>query len=112
MTSADFDSNIVAARLRGERMKQEPIEAGGGLMSAAEASKVLGISPQELNWPRKQRRLVGIPLEEGGYAYPAFQFCGGRTIEGLTFEPSPFCVNLAGHLSEVHMTGSWGASRY
>ena len=74
---------LAAAKLRGVAAKEKLLQTGGGVLSADEAAKLLGISRQAVDKRRKQGQLIGLVQGRRGYAYPAWQFEGGRTIADL-----------------------------
>lgn len=74
---------LAAARLRGAKRQQGLLEASGGVLSGEEAAKILGISRQAVDKRRRQSQLIGLTQGKRGYAYPAWQFEGGRTVANL-----------------------------
>jgi len=74
---------LASAKLRGVEAQQDLLKAGGGVLSAEETSRLLGISRQAVDKRRRQGQLLGLTLGRRGYAYPAWQFDKGRTIANL-----------------------------
>jgi biotin operon repressor len=74
---------LAAARLRGAKRQQGLLEASGGVLTGEEAAKILGISRQAVDKRRRQGQLIGLTQGKRGYAYPAWQFEGGRTVANL-----------------------------
>ena len=74
---------LASAKLRGVEAQQKLLQAGGGVLSAEETAELLGISRQAVDKRRKQGQLIGLVQGRRGYAYPAWQFEDGRTIEDL-----------------------------
>ena len=74
---------LASAKLRGVEAQQKLLQAGGGVLSAEETAQLLGISRQAVDKRRKQGQLIGLVQGRRGYAYPAWQFEDGRTIEDL-----------------------------
>lgn len=74
---------LAAARLRGVERQQSILKESGGVLSAAQVAKTLGISRQAVDKRRKQGQLIGLTQGKRGYAYPAWQFKGGRTLANL-----------------------------
>jgi hypothetical protein len=74
---------LAPARVRGIDARLKLIERSGGLLSAAEAAHLLGLTRQAIEKRRRAGRLLSVSLGRRGYRYPAFQFAGGRTLPGL-----------------------------
>lgn len=74
---------LAPARLRGIEARQRLIDAEGGILSAAEVAKFLGISRQAVDKRRRLGRLLGLQRGRRGYAYPAWQFTRSGTLAGL-----------------------------
>jgi hypothetical protein len=74
---------LASAKLRGVEAQWKLLQAGGGVLSADEAAKLLGISRQAVDKRRKRGQVIGLVQGRRGYAYPAWQFEGGRTIADL-----------------------------
>lgn len=64
---------LFAARVKGNRIKQQLIEEAGNLVRAKDAAELLGISPQALHKRLKSGALIAIRLPNGDLGYPAFQ---------------------------------------
>jgi hypothetical protein len=74
---------LVRAKLRGIEARKRILEKLGGTLSAEHVSKLIGISRQAVDKRRSQNQLIGLTQGKRGYAYPAFQFENGKTLEGL-----------------------------
>jgi biotin operon repressor len=74
---------LATARLRGVSMQQSILKESGGVLSGAKVARILGISRQAVDKRRRQGQLIGLTQGKRGYAYPAWQFEGGRTLAHL-----------------------------
>ncbi|MGA9914570.1 MAG: hypothetical protein WBR17_18790 [Paraburkholderia sp.] len=74
---------LATARLRGVERQQSLVEKSGGMLKGEKAAKVLGISRQAVDKRRRQNRLIGLTQGRRGYAYPIWQFEGGKTLANL-----------------------------
>ncbi len=73
---------LAGARLRGIEAKRKLLEAEGGSVSAADASKLLKVSRQAVDKRRRENKLLGLELGKKGYHYPTWQF-GLRNLEDV-----------------------------
>ena len=80
--STDGDP-LIRAKLRGIEHRKRILEKLGGTLSAEQVSELIGISRQAVDRRRSQNQLVGLTQGKRGYAYPAFQFEDGKTLDGL-----------------------------
>ena len=80
--STDGDP-LIRAKLRGIEHRKRILEKLGGTLSAEQVSELIGISRQAVDRRRSQNRLIGLTQGKRGYAYPAFQFEDGKTLDGL-----------------------------
>ncbi len=80
--STDGDP-LIRAKLRGIEHRKRIIEKLGGTLSAQQVSELIGISRQAVDRRRSQNQLIGLTQGKRGYAYPAFQFEDGKTLDGL-----------------------------
>lgn len=80
--SSDGDP-LIRAKLRGIEHRKRIIEKLGGSLSVEQVSELIGISRQAVDKRRSQNQLIGLTLGKRGYAYPAFQFEDGKTLDGL-----------------------------
>ena len=80
--SSDGDP-LIRAKLRGIEHRKRIIEKLGGSLSVEQVSELIGISRQAVDKRRSQNQLIGLIQGKRGYAYPAFQFEDGRTLDGL-----------------------------
>jgi hypothetical protein len=74
---------LAAARLRGVERQHSLLKKSGGVLTGAEAAGLLGISRQALDKRRRHGHLIGLTQGRRGYAYPAWQFDGGKTLVSL-----------------------------
>ena len=80
--STDGDP-LIRAKLRGIEHRKRILEKLGGTLSAEQVSELVGISRQAVDRRRSQNQLIGLTQGKRGYAYPAFQFEDGKTLDGL-----------------------------
>jgi hypothetical protein len=80
--SSDGDP-LIRAKLRGIEHRKRIIEKLGGSLSVEQVSELIGISRQAVDKRRSQNQLIGLTQGKRGYAYPAFQFEDGKTLDGL-----------------------------
>jgi hypothetical protein len=80
--STDADP-LIRAKLRGIEHRKRILEKLGGTLSAEQVSELIGISRQAVDRRRSQNQLIGLTQGKRGYAYPAFQFEDGKTLDGL-----------------------------
>jgi hypothetical protein len=80
--STDGDP-LIRAKLRGIEHRKRILEKLGGTLSAEQVSELIGISRQAIDRRRSQNHLIGLTQGKRGYAYPAFQFEDGKTLDGL-----------------------------
>jgi hypothetical protein len=74
---------LAAARLRGAQRQQKMLEESGGALNGAEVAEILNISRQAVDKRRRQGQLIGLTQGRRGYAFPVWQFEGGKTIPNL-----------------------------
>ena len=60
------------------------LKESGGVLSGAQVARILDISRQAVDKRRKQGQLIGLTQGKRGYAYPAWQFEGGKMLAHLT----------------------------
>lgn len=82
-TQLAAEDPLTAARLRGVDRQQKLVEKSGGVLKGEHAAELLGISRQAVDKRRRQGRLLGLTQGRRGYAYPAWQFEGGKTLTDL-----------------------------
>ncbi len=80
--SSDGDP-LIRAKLRGIEHRKRIIEKLGGILSVEQVSELIGITRQAVDKRRSQNQLIGLTQGKRGYAYPAFQFEDGKTLDGL-----------------------------
>jgi len=83
--ATEFAANepLATARLRGVERQQNLVEQSGGMLKGERVAKLLGISRQAVDKRRRQNRLIGLTQGRRGYAYPIWQFEGGKTLPNL-----------------------------
>ncbi len=74
---------VAEAKLRGVEARRRLLEAHGGVLSAADAAKALGMTRQGIDKRRKEGRLLAVESGRRGWQYPAWQFTEKGTMEGL-----------------------------
>ncbi len=74
---------LASARLRGAERQQSLLRESGGVLSGADVATILDISRQAVDKRRRQQQLIGLTQGKRGYAYPAWQFEGGKTLPNL-----------------------------
>ena len=76
-------SPLFAARVRGDALKLELIKQAGGLLSAKDAARLLGITTQALHKRYRSQALIAIRTPTGDLGYPAFQFETDSMTQGV-----------------------------
>jgi hypothetical protein len=77
LTNDGLDQNtdpLAAYKHDGLEIKRELLAAEGGYYSAEDAARLLTIGESELTRLRQQSKIIGLPLENGSYVYPKWQF--------------------------------------
>jgi len=82
-TQLAAEDPLTAARLRGVERQQSLVDKSGGVLKGEKAAELLGISRQAVDKRRRQGRLIGLTQGRRGYAYPVWQFEGGKTLANL-----------------------------
>jgi hypothetical protein len=77
------DDALVAAKLRGLKLRQQMLETSGGSLTSEQVAEVLGISRQAVDKRRSASQLLALTQGRRGYRYPSFQFDEGKTLKGL-----------------------------
>lgn len=78
---ADLDP-LVPALARNVEHRRHLLERAGGVLSAEEAGKVVGISRQAIDKRRRGRAILAI-REGSDWKYPACQFRDGEVLPGI-----------------------------
>jgi hypothetical protein len=73
---------LAEAKLRGQRIRMELLEAEGGVLGAEEVGDRLGIQRQSVDKRRKAGTLLALELGNR-FVYPAWQIEGNRTVPHL-----------------------------
>jgi hypothetical protein len=63
--------------------KEQLLAAEGGYYLSTQAAELLSISEDELPKWRETDRLIGLPLRDGTFVYPKWQFSENSTLPGL-----------------------------
>lgn len=66
------------------KRQRSMLKESGGVLSGAQVARILDISRQAVDKRRKQGQLIGLTQGKRGYAYPAWQFEGGKMLAHLT----------------------------
>jgi hypothetical protein len=74
---------LIAAKLRGLKLRQQMLESSGGTLASEQVAEVLGISRQAVDKRRSAYQLLALTQGRRGYRYPNFQFDEGKTLRGL-----------------------------
>jgi hypothetical protein len=54
--------------------KERLLEAEGGFLVSEKAAKLIGITQVELEKNRQAEKIIGLPINDGEYVYPKWQF--------------------------------------
>jgi hypothetical protein len=73
----------VEARLRGLAMRQQILEAEGGIWPLERVCRHLRLSRQGVHRRRQSGRLLALHVGRRGYLYPAWQFTARGTLPGI-----------------------------
>jgi hypothetical protein len=74
---------LVEAKLRGLQARDDILQAEGGTVDVATATRLLGISRQAVDRRRRRHTLLGLPVGRRGYRYPLWQFIPSGVVPGL-----------------------------
>ena len=74
---------FAAARARGQQMQRDTLAAQGEFLDADTVAARLGIRRDEVESRLQQGLVLGLPLESGGVAFPAWQFTHDGLLPGL-----------------------------
>ena len=74
---------LAAARVRGLRMRQEMLEAEGGVVTAPQMAALLGITRQAVDKRRRAGKLLAVSAGARRWLYPAWQVAEGQVLPGL-----------------------------
>jgi hypothetical protein len=74
---------FAAARLRGLRMREEMLNAEGGVLSASQMASRLHITRQAVDKRRRAGKLLAVELGRRRWLYPAWQVADGQVLPGL-----------------------------
>jgi hypothetical protein len=79
----DLDADLLAARARGALARRWLLTAEGGVASASELGRLLGLTRQSVDNRRKGGRLLALDSSKRGFLYPVWQIDGGQVLPGL-----------------------------
>jgi hypothetical protein len=77
LTSNDRDKSfdpLASYKQGGLEVKRQLLAAEGGYCTSDRAAALLGINETALTALRQQSKIIGLPLADGSYAYPQWQF--------------------------------------
>jgi hypothetical protein len=74
---------LAAARVRGLRMREEMLNAEGGVVGASEMAARLHITRQAVDKRRRAGKLLAVELGRRRWLYPAWQVQDGQVLPGL-----------------------------
>jgi hypothetical protein len=77
------DADVLAARVRGALARRWLLTAEGGVSTASELGKILGLTRQAIDNRRKGGRLLALDAAKRGFLYPIWQVEDGRVLPGL-----------------------------
>ncbi len=79
----DLDADVLAARARGTLARRWLLTTEGGVGTAEEFGRLLGLTRQAIDNRRKGGRLLALESGKRGYLYPVWQVEDGRVLPGL-----------------------------
>ncbi len=91
---------LTAALLRGAEMKRALLQAEGGVLSAAELARLLGITTQALGKRRAKHQVFWLEIGDG-FVYPAFQVTPEGILPGIRAVLDSFDADLTDAWSRV-----------
>ena len=74
---------LAAARWRGEQAMRDILAIQGDLLDASEVASRLKLSPADIEQRRQDGLLLALPLDNGSFGFPAWQFADGGLLPGL-----------------------------
>jgi hypothetical protein len=77
LTSNNQDKSfdpLASYKKGGLEVKRQLLAAEGGYYTSDRAAALLGINETALTALRQQSKIIGLPLADGSYAYPQWQF--------------------------------------
>jgi hypothetical protein len=83
---------LVAARVRGLKMRDEVLRAEGGTWSVDEVARHLGVTRQAVEKRRAAGKLFALPIGQHRYAYPLWQFTDEGVLPRLDEALAAFVV--------------------
>ena len=81
--ASSADDPLGPARARGERAKREILAAQGEMLDTAGVAARLGLTIRAVKARRQRGLLLALPLDDGTWAFPAWQFAGDDLLPGL-----------------------------
>jgi hypothetical protein len=82
-TSTAAPDPLAAARARGEQAKRDILAAQGYLLHTYEVAERLELTQGAVRLRRESGRLVALPLDDGTWVFPAWQFTDHGLLPGL-----------------------------
>jgi hypothetical protein len=74
---------LAEARLRGLAIREELLQAEGGMLTAEQTAKQLNLTRQAVDKRRQAGRLIAVSTGRRGYLYPSWQFTAQGVLPGL-----------------------------
>jgi hypothetical protein len=74
---------LAPVRALGEQAKRDILAMQGALIDAAEVSARLGIDASEIEQRRRDGLLIAVPLADGPFGFPTWQFLRDGLLPGL-----------------------------
>jgi hypothetical protein len=74
---------LAAARARGEQAKRDILAAQGYLWRDYQVAELLGLPESAVKRRREAGRLLALPLDDGTWVFPGWQFTGNGLMPGL-----------------------------
>lgn len=77
------DDPLAPARARGERAKRDLLAAQGEMLDTAAVAARLGLTARVVEARRKRGLLLALPLDDGTWGFPTWQFADHDLLPGL-----------------------------
>lgn len=74
---------LAAAKARGEQAKREIIAEQGEMLNEVEVAARLAVTVDDVNNRRQSGLLVALPLDDGSWGFPSWQFSEEGLLPGL-----------------------------
>jgi hypothetical protein len=82
-TSSVTADPLAAARARGEQAKRDILAAQGDLLHTSQVADRLGLTEVAVNRRRERGHLLALPLDDGTWVFPSWQFTDHGLLPGL-----------------------------